>query len=161
MKCEISFAPTTDRVSRCKRKSQSATFLLRWEHCHGLALAAGFPLSFGRMMTRRFRRRSTMKIVISLAGAALFLTVLTVIHASAEERQAGRDQAASLFDVRNRPAPPVRRRLHPVWGHMPGCAKGNAGNRYCPNSGWVGDKWACNAKRIIQWEASHGPAPTR
>jgi len=32
---------------------------------------------------------------------------------------------------------------------------------YCPNSGWVGDKWACNAKRIIQWEASHGPAPTR
>jgi hypothetical protein len=79
-----------------------------------------------------------MKILVLVAGAALF--VLTMIQASAEER----------------------RRLHPVWGHMPGSAKGNAGNRYCPNSGWVGDKWSCNAKRIIEWEAQHqARAPTR
>ena len=55
-----------------------------------------------------------------------------------------------------------RRRLHPVWGHMPGSAKGVKANRYCPNSGWVGDKWSCNATRLIEWEASHQVrAPTR
>jgi hypothetical protein len=70
-----------------------------------------------------------MKIVVSLAGVALFLTVLTVIQASAEERR-------RLLAVSN---------FHNMYG---GAVTGNKGNRYCPNGGWIGQYYSCDVTRL-------------